>query len=114
MAIDRRRPPALTQPAPHLCGEDLGLGGLGVAERFELADRCTSREDILGQHATPARLGVQSAYPAACATLIVARSVQLSVDDKVIRVHPIRPDRSRQLGTLANPKGQPRRSNAAS
>jgi len=42
------------------------------------------------------------------------RSVQLSVDDKVIRVHPIRPDRSRQLGTLANPKGQPRRSNAAS
>ena len=114
MAIDRRRPPALTQPAPHLCGEDLGLGGLGVAERFELAGRCTSCEDILGQHATPARLGVQSAYPAACATLIVARSVQLSVDDKVIRVHPIRPDRSRQLGTLANPKGQPRRSNAAS
>jgi len=44
----------------------------------------------------------------------VARSVRLSVDDKVIRVHPIRPDRSRQLGTLANPKGQPRRSNAAS
>jgi len=33
---------------------------------------------------------------------------------RIIRVHPIRPDRSRQLGTLANPKGQPRRSNAAS
>jgi len=40
--------------------------------------------------------------------------VQLSVDDKVIRVHPIRPDRFRQLGTLAKPKARPRRSNAAS
>jgi transposase InsO family protein len=45
---------------------------------------------------------------------IVAGSVQLSVDDKVIRVHPIRHDRSRELGAFANPKGRPRRSNAAS
>ena len=36
--------------------------------------------------------------------LIVAGSVQLSVEDKVIRVHPIRPARPRELGTLANPK----------
>jgi hypothetical protein len=40
---------------------------------------------------------------------IVAGSVQLSVDDKVIRVHPIRHDRSRELGAFANPKGRPRR-----
>lgn len=46
--------------------------------------------------------------------LIVAGSVQLSVEDKVIRVHPIRPDPPRELRTLANPKGRPRRSNAAS
>jgi hypothetical protein len=45
---------------------------------------------------------------------IVAGSVQLSVDDKLIRVHPIRHDRSRELGAFANPKGRPRRSNAAS
>jgi len=40
---------------------------------------------------------------------IVAGSVQLSQGGKVIRVHPIRHDRSRELGALANPKGRPRR-----
>lgn len=40
---------------------------------------------------------------------IVAGSVQLSQDGKVIRVHPIRHDRSRELGAFANPKGRPRR-----
>jgi hypothetical protein len=44
---------------------------------------------------------------------IVAGSVQLSVDDKVIRVHPIRHDRSRELGAFANPKGRPRRNKTA-
>ncbi len=38
---------------------------------------------------------------------IVAGSVQLSRDGKVIRVHPIRHDRSRELGAFANPKGRP-------
>ena len=37
---------------------------------------------------------------------IVAGSVQLSRDGKVIRVHPIRHDRSRELGAFANPKGR--------
>jgi hypothetical protein len=40
---------------------------------------------------------------------IVAGSVQLSRDGKVIRVHPIRHDRPRELGAFANPKGRPRR-----
>lgn len=40
---------------------------------------------------------------------IVAGSVQLSKDGKVIRVHPIRHDRSKELGAFANPKGRPRR-----
>jgi transposase InsO family protein len=44
---------------------------------------------------------------------IVAASVQLSRDGKVIRVHPIRHDRSRELGAFANPKGRPRRKNSA-
>jgi Integrase core domain len=44
---------------------------------------------------------------------IVAGPVQLSRDDKVIRVHPIRHDRSRELGALANPRGRPRRKNSA-
>jgi transposase InsO family protein len=44
---------------------------------------------------------------------IIAGSVQLSKDGKVIRVHPIRHDRSRELGAFANPKGRPRRKNSA-
>jgi Helix-turn-helix domain len=44
---------------------------------------------------------------------IVAGSVQLSKDGKVIRIHPIRPDRARELGAFANPKGRPRRKNSA-
>ena len=44
---------------------------------------------------------------------IVAGSVQLSRDGKVIRVHPIRHDRSRELGVFANPEGRPRRKNSA-
>lgn len=40
---------------------------------------------------------------------IVAGSVQLSQHGKVIRVHPIHHDRTRELGAFANPKGRPRR-----
>ena len=38
---------------------------------------------------------------------IVAGSVQLSKDGTVIRVHPIRHDRARELGAFANPQGRP-------
>jgi hypothetical protein len=44
---------------------------------------------------------------------IVAGSVQLARDGKIIRVHPIRHDRARELGAFANPKGRPRRQNSA-
>jgi hypothetical protein len=44
---------------------------------------------------------------------IVAASVQLSRDGHLIRVHPIRHDRARELGAFANPKGRPRRKNSA-
>jgi transposase InsO family protein len=44
---------------------------------------------------------------------IVAGSVQLAKDGKLIRIHPIRHDRSRELGAFANPKGRPRRKNSA-
>ena len=44
---------------------------------------------------------------------IVAGSVQLSKDGEIIRVHPIRHDRARELGAFANPKGRPRRKNSA-
>jgi transposase InsO family protein len=39
---------------------------------------------------------------------IVAGSVQLSVDGAVIRVHPIRHDRSKEHGAFATPNGRPR------
>jgi hypothetical protein len=44
---------------------------------------------------------------------IVAGSVQMSKYGKVIRVHPIRHDRTRERGAFANPKGRPRRKNSA-
>jgi transposase InsO family protein len=44
---------------------------------------------------------------------IVAGSVQLSRDGKIIRVHPIRHDRAREIGAFANPQGRPRRKNSA-
>ena len=44
---------------------------------------------------------------------IVAGSVQLSKDGQVLRIHPIRHDRSRELGAFANPKGRARRKNSA-
>ena len=44
---------------------------------------------------------------------IVAGSVLLSRDGTIIRVHPIRHDRARELGAFANPKGRPRRKNSA-
>ncbi len=44
---------------------------------------------------------------------IVGGSVQLSKDGVVIRLHPIRHDRARELGAFANPKGRARRKNSA-
>jgi hypothetical protein len=44
---------------------------------------------------------------------IVAGSVQLSIDDKVIRVHPIRHDRTKEHGAFATPHGRPRRARPA-
>jgi hypothetical protein len=40
---------------------------------------------------------------------IVTGSVQLSVDGKVIRVHPIRHDRAKEHGAFATPNGRPRK-----
>ncbi|WP_435826561.1 integrase core domain-containing protein [Nonomuraea dietziae] len=40
---------------------------------------------------------------------IVAGSVQLAADDKVIRVHAIRHDRIKEHGAFANPGGRPRK-----
>jgi Integrase core domain len=62
--------------------------------------------------ATPYACGRRWARTAIDVT-IVAGSVQLSKDGKVIRVHPIRHDRSRELGAFANPQGRPRRKNSA-
>jgi len=61
---------------------------------------------------TPYRCGRHRAHTA-IEVSIVAGSVQLAKDGKVIRVHPIRHDRSRELGAFANPHGRPRRKNPA-
>jgi hypothetical protein len=60
---------------------------------------------------TPYRCGMRWARQSVDVA-IVAGSVQLSKDGQVIRVHPIRHDRSRELGAFANPKGRPRRRTA--
>jgi transposase InsO family protein len=44
---------------------------------------------------------------------IVAGSVQLSVDGKIIRVHPIRHDRTKEHGAFATPNGRPRKAKSA-
>jgi hypothetical protein len=44
---------------------------------------------------------------------LVGGSLQLSVDGKVIRVHPARHDRSKEYGAFATPNGRPRRPKTA-
>ena len=43
---------------------------------------------------------------------VVASTVEISIGEELIRVHPIRHDRTREHGALANPGGRPRRINA--
>jgi transposase InsO family protein len=69
--------------------------------------RIADGDGVVSFAATPYRAGRAWARQNIDVT-IVAGSVQLSVDDRVIRVHPIRHDRSRELGAFANPKGRPR------
>ena len=44
---------------------------------------------------------------------VVGESVEISIGEELIRTHPIRHDRTREHGALANPGGRPRRINAA-
>jgi transposase InsO family protein len=44
---------------------------------------------------------------------VVAGTVEISIGEELIRVHPIRHDRTREHGALANPGGRPHRINAA-
>ena len=45
---------------------------------------------------------------------VVDGTVEVSVGEELIRAHPIRHDRTREHGALANPGGRPNRINAAS
>jgi Integrase core domain len=44
---------------------------------------------------------------------IVAGTVEISIGEELIRAHPIKHDRTREHGALANPGGRPNRTNAA-
>jgi hypothetical protein len=44
---------------------------------------------------------------------VVAGTVEISIGEELIRVHPVRHDRTREHGALANPGGRPHRINAA-
>jgi transposase InsO family protein len=44
---------------------------------------------------------------------VVGDTVEISIGEELIRSHPIRHDRTREHGALANPGGRPRRTNAA-
>jgi transposase InsO family protein len=44
---------------------------------------------------------------------VVGETVEISIGSELIRTHPIRHDRTREHGALANPGGRPRRVNAA-
>ena len=61
---------------------------------------------------TPYRAGrAWARHPVTVA--IVGYSVQLSVDGRVIRVHPIRHDRAKEHGAFATPNGRPRKAKSA-
>jgi hypothetical protein len=74
--------------------------------------RLTDAAGTLSFAGTPYTCGRRRARQA-IEVSIVAGSVQLTKDGQVIRVHPIRHDRSRELGAFANPKGRPRRQQPA-
>jgi hypothetical protein len=74
--------------------------------------RLADRQGVVSFAGTPYQAGRRWARTAIDVS-IVAASVQLSKDGHVIRVHPIRHDRNRELGAFANPKGRPRRKNSA-
>ena len=44
---------------------------------------------------------------------VVGDTVQIAVDGRLVRTHPIRHDRAKEHGAFANPGGRPRRINAA-
>jgi len=44
---------------------------------------------------------------------VVGDTVELSIGEELIRVHPVKHDRTREHGALANPGGRPNRTNAA-
>jgi hypothetical protein len=44
---------------------------------------------------------------------VVGETIEISIGSELIRTHPIRHDRTREHGALANPGGRPRRINAA-
>ena len=44
---------------------------------------------------------------------VVGDTVEISIGEELIRTHPIRHDRTREHGALANPGGRPHRINAA-
>jgi transposase InsO family protein len=60
----------------------------------------------------PYRVG--NAYKRMSATVtIVGATVQITVDGRLVRTHPIRHDRAKEHGAFANPTGRPTRTNAA-
>jgi hypothetical protein len=83
----------------------------GSAANESSADSCTSTMSPPDRRRCYRRTQVTSpnriSEPHTIDVTIVAGSVQLSRDGKVIRAHPIRHDRPRELGAFANPKGRP-------
>src|SRR5438067_2448064 len=77
-----------------------GIGMVPPIERFRLA-----RADIeVVEPHDESQHGRGDAVVA-----IVAGSVQLSVDGRVVKVHPIRHDPAKEHGAFANPNGRPRK-----
>ena len=64
--------------------------------------------EVLQQGATVTDVAVRLVQVA-----IVGETVEISAGGEVLRVHPIRHDRSREHGAFANAGGRPSRSNAA-
>jgi hypothetical protein len=110
IATHARRHPVDKQPAGQARGRKLRRAPTGVT-----AASVTRKVDSSGNvcfAATSYRAG-NKYRRRQVQVAVVGDTVEISLGEQLIRSHPIRHDRTREHGALANPGGRPHRTNAA-
>jgi transposase InsO family protein len=110
IATHARRHPLDKQPAGQARGRKLRRTPTGVT-----AASVTRKVDSSGHvcfAATSYRVG-NKYRRRQVQVAVVGDTVEISIGEQLIRSHPVRHDRTREHGALANPGGRPHRTNAA-